>query len=102
MLAHPLISTPHETNRIAVQGESIVIRCSAEGNPRPVLEWWRNGIPLKKAPRIRFQKNKEVLKIADSKTEDSGLYVCAASNEVGTVAAKISVSVFGKICTCRH
>ena len=83
-----------------VEGSSLVLRCSATGNPTPTLEWWRDGRPLYQTKKIHFQDNKQIIKMLNLTAEDSGLYVCAASNKIGTVASKTNVGVYGKIFLC--
>ena len=83
--------TEHPLNMTVARNEPVTLSCKASGNPRPTIEWFRNGQLVKMAPedpvshRILLPDGSLFfLKAMQSKKEqDGGIYWCVASNEVG-------------------
>ena len=75
------------------QGRSLLLECSINGRPEPVIIWKRNGKILSSSPRVYISPDKKRLQIFSMKTEDSGTYSCHASNIVGTGQDFTRVSV---------
>ena len=78
------------------RGQSIVLHCSANGDPKPDIEWRKNGVPLELTKVTSFQGKKEILFIQNLKAEDTGLYLCSARNIVGNITSSTNIYVFGK------
>ncbi|XP_055598620.1 roundabout homolog 1-like [Uranotaenia lowii] len=57
--------------------------CKAVGTPEPVVSWYRDGIPLISTARVNVAESGTLTITSLSKNEDSGLYTCVASNEMG-------------------
>ncbi|CAH1774180.1 unnamed protein product, partial [Owenia fusiformis] len=60
-------------------GDTIEFRCDVTGNPRPRIEWTKDGGAL---PETHFIQN-GVLSIYNLAEEDSGRYICMARNDAG-------------------
>ena len=58
-------------------GETLILNCSATGDPQPVISWKRQGATL---PVGRSHRTNEALIIRDLKEEDAGIYVCVATS----------------------
>ena len=57
--------------------------CRAIGNPKPVISWYKDGIPVAQSDKISIEEN-GLLTITDlNKNEDSALYTCVASSKSG-------------------
>uniref|UniRef100_A0A1I7RWJ2 Down syndrome cell adhesion molecule-like protein Dscam2 n=1 Tax=Bursaphelenchus xylophilus TaxID=6326 RepID=A0A1I7RWJ2_BURXY len=69
------------TNKV-VEGNVAVMECVATGEPKPKITWQRNGIRVETGARYMVEES--VLKIIDTHSSDSGIYVCVATNEAGT------------------
>ncbi|XP_055948498.1 hemicentin-1-like isoform X2 [Argiope bruennichi] len=71
------------------------IYCAADGNPKPVITWMKNGqfIDSFLDPNIQFEENKSVLVIRWTRTEDSGKYTCIASSTAGQDEQNFNVHV---------
>ncbi|GBO38241.1 Hemicentin-1, partial [Araneus ventricosus] len=71
------------------------LHCAADGNPKPVISWMKNGqfIDSFLDPNIQFEENKSVLIIRWTRTEDAGKYTCIASSAAGQVEQNFNVQV---------
>jgi len=58
-------------------GNNLMLKCSATGDPRPVISWKRQGAQL---PVGRSIVSKEVLIIHSVRLEDAGNYTCVATS----------------------
>ncbi|KAI6172894.1 EGF-like domain-containing protein [Aphelenchoides besseyi] len=74
-----------------IEGDVAVLECKAEGFPRPKITWQRNGIRVETG--LRYVVENRVLKIIDTHSSDSGIYVCVASNEAGTDQQAFTIEV---------
>ncbi|MGH0170457.1 UNVERIFIED_CONTAM: hypothetical protein FKN15_077292 [Acipenser sinensis] len=80
------------------EGKKVVLKCEAsEGNPRPVLTWYKDGKPLKgknkpKDIKIKQKKigNSSDIQIPKAKLSHAGEYTCEATNSHGKVRGNSS------------
>ncbi|XP_056643381.1 roundabout homolog 1-like [Diorhabda sublineata] len=56
--------------------------CEADGNPEPVISWYKEGIPVTPSTRINMS-NPNHLELYGLRKEDSGSYTCVASSKSG-------------------
>ena len=79
-----------------VRNEPVTLDCRASGQPQPIIEWFKDGEPVKMAPEdpashrmllpdgslffLRAMQNK--------KEQDGGIYWCVASNSEGVARSK--------------
>ncbi|KAJ8911147.1 hypothetical protein NQ315_008332 [Exocentrus adspersus] len=56
--------------------------CEANGNPKPVISWYKEGVPLTSTIRINMTNPKRI-EISKLEKEDSGSYTCVASSRGG-------------------
>ncbi|KAK6759923.1 hypothetical protein RB195_021467 [Necator americanus] len=85
-----------------IEGELARIECLAEGHPPPIISWLRNGIRVETGVQgVRYIAEGKVLNVIEARSSDSGIYVCAATNEAGTAqqAYTLEVLVSPKIVT---
>ena len=66
------------------QGRSLILECSIEGRPDPVIVWKRDGRVLSSSLRIYVSPDKKRLQIFSMKIADAGTYSCHADNIVGS------------------
>ncbi|KAL3079001.1 hypothetical protein niasHS_014783 [Heterodera schachtii] len=66
----------------AVEGKVAVLDCVASGEPAPLISWQRNGVLVEVGVRYVLEGSR--LKVIDTRSSDSGIYVCEATNEAGT------------------
>ena len=77
-----VVSLPHFTVKppskiVAVPGDSLTLNCSATGDPQPVISWKRQGAQL---PVGRSQQINGALVVRDTRENDTGNYICAATS----------------------
>lgn len=75
-------------------GETVTLHCVAEGSPKPVIEWTKNGEPLPQLRKYRVDVRAGTLQVQFVRPEEHGLYTCTATNEHGTVSASAHIRVF--------
>ncbi|XP_035997428.1 basement membrane-specific heparan sulfate proteoglycan core protein isoform X6 [Fundulus heteroclitus] len=88
----PQISALPETKEVTV-GSDAVMPCLASGYPVPDIKWTKSEGEL---PPKCFQEA-NVLTVPQVTHEDSGTYVCTASNEHGNVAAFTKLEVHERV-----
>ena len=71
---------------------------TSPGDPAPTVKWAKDGRDVIPSPRLRVSDNNGTssLDIWESKIDDSGEYVCTATNKYGTVTHAVKVEVIGK------
>ncbi|KAG7502030.1 obscurin 1 [Solea senegalensis] len=80
------------------EGKHAKFRCFVTGKPKPEIIWKRNGVPLEAGRRHLIFEDREgyyTLKVLYCKENDTGLYVCAASNTLGNTLSAVHLSVKG-------
>ena len=86
----------HPLNQTVVRNEPVTLDCRANGSPSPIIEWFKDGEPVKMGPQdptshrmllpdgslffLRAMQNK--------KEQDGGTYWCVASNSEGVARSK--------------
>ncbi|KAM9334348.1 obscurin-like protein 1a [Symphorus nematophorus] len=80
------------------EGKHAKFRCFVTGKPKPEIVWKKDGIPLEPGRRHLIFEDREgyyTLKVLYCKVQDTGLYVCAASNALGNTLSAVHLSVKG-------
>ncbi|CAF2244305.1 unnamed protein product [Rotaria magnacalcarata] len=86
--APPSIHSNNETIRIIIRrNESLTLNCPASGHPTPTTRWYKNEIELYGFDQELF------IKFIDR--QDTGLYSCIVSNNVGTDRRYFNIIVSG-------
>ena len=75
----------HPQNATKIEGDNVTFTCNATGNPAPTFRWTKNGSVLTTGSRIRLPSDGKQLTLTNVTREDSGQYVCEATNNVRTV-----------------
>jgi len=76
---------------------TIVLKCSAKGDPQPVITWEKENGDL---PLGRYEIKNGSLILKDLRTQDAGSYVCTATSAgVFHTDVKASVDVFHRDCS---
>nr|XP_042899314.1 hemicentin-1 isoform X1 [Parasteatoda tepidariorum] len=80
VLVPPTVSISGPSVLVVLKGRNMGLFCSAKGFPPPHIIWQRNGIPISGASNSA--KSGKLI-IENIRPEDSGTYVCIATNAVG-------------------
>lgn len=81
------------------EGKHAKFRCFVTGKPKPEIIWKKNGVPLEAGRRHLIFEDREgyyTLKVLYCKVQDTGLYVCVASNTLGNTLSAVHLSVKGR------
>ncbi|KAL8178141.1 UNVERIFIED_CONTAM: Hemicentin-1 [Gekko kuhli] len=94
-LVTPLIGmSPAAAN--VIEGHQLTLPCVLlAGNPIPERKWIKNGVMLAQNPYISVRSDGS-LHLERVRLQDSGDYMCMASNVAGTNNKTTTVSVFGE------
>ncbi|KAK7094973.1 hypothetical protein V1264_006443 [Littorina saxatilis] len=84
-------------NQTVDEGDMVTFDCTADGQPRPDMYWWKETTELKSTGRVTILPNNS-LRIVATQLDDSGLYRCFASNPLGKtfVETVLKVVVHGR------
>uniref|UniRef100_A0A8C4ND82 Uncharacterized protein n=1 Tax=Eptatretus burgeri TaxID=7764 RepID=A0A8C4ND82_EPTBU len=86
-------------NATAGRGETERLSCMADGSPDPVVTWYHQAAideesQLEQSAKFSFERGHTVLVVHNITKDDSGLYVCSASNKAGDAEAEVTLHVF--------
>ncbi|XP_054894270.1 peroxidasin isoform X1 [Poeciliopsis prolifica] len=73
-------------------GQDVQIPCSAQGQPRPVLTWNKDGVQITESGKFHISEE-GYLEVKDVGTADAGRYECVARNPIGYQAARMVLTV---------
>ncbi|XP_053190532.1 leucine-rich repeat and immunoglobulin-like domain-containing nogo receptor-interacting protein 1 [Scomber japonicus] len=84
----------HKPQEVKVdQGHTVVFYCNVEGDPQPSVTWLNPQLrPLSPIGRIRALSNGS-LEVRYAQPQDSGTYLCVASNAAGNDSLPVSLHV---------
>lgn len=97
----PPVSASKVKKFAVAEGKHAKFRCLVTGKPKPEIIWKKDGVPLEPGRRHLIFEDREgyyTLKVLYCKVQDTGLYVCAASNALGNTLSAVHLSVKGKRC----
>ncbi|KAG8447614.1 hypothetical protein GDO86_014935 [Hymenochirus boettgeri] len=93
ILLAPMIQTGPSVVSVSVN-QTAVLPCRMEGIPPPAASWRKDGNPLSvEISRIEFPADGS-LKIPHALLQDSGYYLCTASNSAGVARRGVELRVF--------
>ncbi|RNA22005.1 titin isoform X1 [Brachionus plicatilis] len=75
------------SNIHSIEGKAVRLACQVDGNPKPSVIWYKNGIALPASTRLNptydFKTRVVSLKIDEAQTNDSGVYQVFVENDYG-------------------
>ncbi|KAI8488694.1 Titin-like [Branchiostoma belcheri] len=92
-------SAPVFTRRLrehtVIEGFDSQFTCSAEGNPKPKVEWAKDGKVIREDNKFRFKHVYGVLTLCiyEVSLQDAGDYSCTVTNRLGTAITRGRLSV---------
>ncbi|XP_077463990.1 hemicentin-1 [Stigmatopora argus] len=91
VLVPPVINS--ETQKyLAPVDSSVTLQCRADGIPRPLVTWLKDGQPLGESVRQRVLSSGS-LQVAFIQSSDMGRYTCTAANAAGNASLEMSLTV---------
>ncbi|OUC40200.1 immunoglobulin I-set domain protein [Trichinella nativa] len=95
----PSLLQPFE-NTERFEGQPVHFECRAlpVNDPKMIIEWLHNGLPIKEGNRFRktFDFGYVSLDIAYVFPDDSGVYACRARNDIGEAIVQAELTVLSK------
>uniref|UniRef100_A0A4W3JWV4 Hemicentin 1 n=1 Tax=Callorhinchus milii TaxID=7868 RepID=A0A4W3JWV4_CALMI len=82
-----------ETELTVIEGSRVTLQCVADGVPRPVLSWQRDGVALRDTPGKFTLLRSGELAVENAKPGDAGSYTCTATNPIGRESMTIDLTV---------
>ncbi|XP_026002196.1 neuronal cell adhesion molecule a isoform X13 [Maylandia zebra] len=84
-------------NLILAPNETGVLTCRVNGEPKPRIDWFVNGIPIENTPEDPSRKvEDDTVILSNVQSGSSSVYQCNASNEFGYLLANAFVSVLAE------
>ncbi|XP_077979045.1 uncharacterized protein LOC144434291 isoform X2 [Glandiceps talaboti] len=92
-----VLETPSFQERMkdveVVRGDNAVLKCPANGYPKPRITWTKDNGELDITQRHFFTSENELLVIVDTEDGDAGRYTCEISNALGTERQSATLEV---------
>ncbi|XP_051172890.1 protein sidekick isoform X3 [Leptopilina boulardi] len=83
------VTHPSSSGKFSPENRTKILQCQARGHPQPRYRWFKDGQPL-----TSELTSEPYYRINITKREDTGVYYCVATNEVGSIfSERISFSV---------
>ncbi|KAM9795577.1 follistatin-related protein 5 [Neosynchiropus ocellatus] len=81
----PPVIRVHPESQAREPGVTASLRCHADGVPRPLLSWLKNGVDIasKLSKQLTLQANGSEVHISNVHFEDTGAYTCIARSPAG-------------------
>ena len=92
----PVIADQLPENIDVVVGKPLTLSAKIDGQPKPTIEWTKDGIPLKETDGMKFESKPDgtvQLKIEKVKPENTGQYAVVAKSSLGEVTSLSNVDV---------
>lgn len=78
----PPVITRGPVNQTLPINSYAYLTCEANGNPKPVISWYKEGVPVSASERVNMS-NPSHIEIVNIQKDDSGPYTCVASSKGG-------------------
>ncbi|XP_073667498.1 hemicentin-1 isoform X2 [Paramisgurnus dabryanus] len=83
-----------EVNNTVLIGQTVQLHCQSDAIPPPVLSWKKDGRPLYRKPGLSLSENSSLLKIDNAQVQDTGRYMCEATNVAGKTEKNYNLNVW--------
>ena len=69
-------------------GEDAMFECTVTGTPDPTISWMKDNVPVKLSNPKYSTPSRGVLQITNVEPEDSGVFECVATNNLGMIYSR--------------
>ncbi|KAK2187383.1 hypothetical protein NP493_167g01010 [Ridgeia piscesae] len=76
---------------------TVVLKCPAEGEPAPTIEWLKNSLPFDQRTIGPIRRRKWTLKLSDLILSDDGNYTCVIKNKHGQISWTYTLDVVARL-----
>lgn len=80
-------------NKTVKVGDNAEFTCSAKGVPKPLINWFRDTLPIAVDENTILSNDNQNLTITLIASDDEGMYHCRAENQEGTIEASALLTV---------
>ncbi|XP_072286465.1 leucine-rich repeat and fibronectin type III domain-containing protein 1-like protein isoform X1 [Pyxicephalus adspersus] len=92
-MCDPPVVTHHSLHIVVMEGEAVVLKCKAVGDPEPSIHWVSpEGKVVSNSSRAVSYEN-GTLEITITTVRDTGMFTCIASNTAGDATASVELTV---------
>lgn len=83
----------------AQQGDGVIFEVKVEGNPEPIIKWYREDVEIVSSPDFELSRSDKMyrLQIIETFPEDAGKFSCVATNAQGTAVTEAYLYVQRKL-----
>lgn len=88
-----------------MDGQKVTFECVVVGKPTPRIQWFHNDVPVEDAKDVVISQDSEgtcTLTITEAFPENSGEYICYASNTVGEAVCRSTLIVEGTVSSATN
>ncbi|KAJ7992535.1 hypothetical protein DPEC_G00279690 [Dallia pectoralis] len=86
----PEILLKNRTSLMVIAGSNVSLDCSAEGNPSPEVKW---NYTVAGNINVTTEGRQRTVRITRALSANTGIYTCTATNRVGMVTRKTTVTI---------
>lgn len=94
----PKFKEKQKKKEVYKEGETAKLHCHSTGVPDPNVKWFKDGESYGVNKRTSVGADGWTLNLRYLSVDDSGLYTCRVSNDVGSIVRNFTVMVKGTVC----
>lgn len=93
----PKFVTKLESTKLLMIGNTVTLECKVTGSPPVNIQWFKNDTEISSNEKYQmtFANSVATFKMVNCSTDDSGSYICMASNDAGSDRCSSVISVKG-------
>ena len=84
------------SNLTTLASSGLEISCPATGFPKPVIRWYREGVPVQSGMMLNVDEDTGILFTLSISHRKGGTFTCEASNTLGSDKASSVIAVLGR------
>ena len=88
------------SNLTTLASSGLEISCPATGFPKPVIQWYREGVPVQSGMMLNVDEDTGTLFTLSISHRKGGMFTCEASNTLGSDIASSVITVLGRNIFC--